>query len=54
MNLITPYNFLEGDSRGGGADLPLPVASNRAGGNGVKLCQGQFRLDFRKSVSLRG
>jgi len=42
------YTFLKGHSGGGAADLPSLVTSNRIQGNGMKLHQGQFRLDIRK------
>ena len=47
-DLITAYSFLKGGSGGGGADLLSLVTSNRTRGNGMKLCQGKFRLDIRK------
>ncbi|KAK4823970.1 hypothetical protein QYF61_008356 [Mycteria americana] len=47
-DLITVYNFLKGDSEGGGADLLSLVTSNRTRGNGMKLHQEKFRLHIRK------
>ncbi|KAK4827218.1 hypothetical protein QYF61_015246 [Mycteria americana] len=53
-DLHAVYNFLKGSSRGAGADLLSLVTSDRTQGNGMKLHQGKFRLDIRKSSSLRG
>ncbi|GAB0184539.1 hypothetical protein GRJ2_000919200 [Grus japonensis] len=47
-NLITVCNFIKWSSRGGGVDLLSLVTSDRTRGNGMKLCQGKFRLDIRK------
>ena len=47
-NLIAVYNFLKGGSGAGGADLFSPLTSSRTRENGMKLCQGKFRLDIRK------
>ena len=46
--LITVSTFLKGGSGGGGADLLSLVTSDRTQGNGMKLCQGKFRLNIRK------
>lgn len=46
---ITVYSFLKGVSRGGGADLLSLVTSSRTQGNRMKMHQGRFRLDSRKS-----
>ena len=40
--------FLTGHSRGGAADLLSLATSDRTQGNGMKLCQGKFRLDIKK------
>ena len=45
-DLIAVYSFLKGGSGEGGADLLSLVTWTR--GNGMKLCQGKFRLDIRK------
>ena len=52
--LIAVYTFLEGGSGGGGADLLSLVTSDRIQGNGMKLCQGKFRLDMRRRFFTRG
>ncbi|KAK4818024.1 hypothetical protein QYF61_004148 [Mycteria americana] len=48
--LIAVYNFLMRGSREGGADLFSLLSSDRMQGNGLKLHQGKFRLDFRKKL----
>ncbi|KAK4832448.1 hypothetical protein QYF61_023172 [Mycteria americana] len=47
-NLIALYSFLRRGSGEGGADLFSLGSSDRAHGNGSKLCQGRFRFDTRK------
>ena len=47
-NLIALCSFLRRGSREGGAELFSLVPSDRMRGNGSKLHQGRFRLDFRK------
>lgn len=46
-DLLAIYNFLEGRSRGGGADLSL-LSRDRTQGNGMKQLQGKYRLDIRE------
>jgi len=48
--LIAVCCFLKGGSGEGGADLLSLVTSDRTPGNGVKLCEGEFRLDIRKRL----
>ncbi|GAB0208170.1 mitochondrial enolase superfamily member 1 [Grus japonensis] len=47
-DLTALYSFLWRGSEQGGADLFSLGSSDRTCGNGSKLCQGRFRLDFRK------
>jgi len=46
-----PYHSVqlpEGDCGKVGVSFFSHIASNRTRGNGLKLCQGLFKLDFRK------
>ena len=47
-DLISVYNFFTRGSGAGDADLFSLMPCGKMRGNSLKLCQGKFRLDFRK------
>jgi len=51
-NIVPLYSYVNGGCSEVGVGIYSQIASKRMRGNGLKLCQGRFRLDIRKNLFL--